>query len=78
MILSTEKNGKTLNLLKASAKKINPHKKRKVIPLLGNIKNWHATVDIFKKESKKKEEQENQNEVLESQSVVVENESEME
>ena len=36
-----EKNGKTLNLLKASAKKINPHKKKKIIPLLGNIKEFH-------------------------------------
>ena len=37
-----EKNGKTLNLLKASAKKINPNKKRKVIRLLGTITDYHV------------------------------------
>jgi len=43
--LSTiEKNGKTLNLLKASAKKINPSKKRKIIPLMGTIKQYHLAV----------------------------------
>lgn len=36
------KNGKTLHLLKASAKKINPNKRRKVIPLLGSISEFHA------------------------------------
>jgi hypothetical protein len=39
--LTTEKQGKTLHLLKASSKKINPHKKRKIIPLLGSIKDFH-------------------------------------
>ena len=34
------KNGKTLNLLKASSKKINPNKRRKIIPLLGTIKEF--------------------------------------
>jgi hypothetical protein len=36
-----EKPGKTLHLLKASSKKINPSKKRVKIPLLGSIKEFH-------------------------------------
>ena len=35
-----EKKGKTLHLLKASSKKINPNKKRKVVPLLGTIQDF--------------------------------------
>ena len=35
-----EKRGKTLHLLKASSKKINAHKKRKKIPILGSIKEY--------------------------------------
>ena len=46
LILSTlytiEKPGKTLHLLKASSKKINPHKKRVKVPLLGTIKEFHS------------------------------------
>ena len=38
LLFTIEKSGKTLHLLKASAKKISPNKKRKVIPLLGTIK----------------------------------------
>jgi hypothetical protein len=41
--LNIEKKGKTLHLLKASSKKINPHKKRKVIPLLGRIGEFHKS-----------------------------------
>ena len=37
-----EKPGKTLHLLKASSKKINPNKKRLKIPLLGSIKEFHT------------------------------------
>ena len=40
-LLCIEKNGKTLNLLKASSKKINPKKKRKVVPIFGSIKMYH-------------------------------------
>jgi len=40
-----EKNGKTLNLLKASAKKINPNKKRKKIPLIGTIKEYKVALE---------------------------------
>ena len=36
-----EKKGKTLHLLKAKSKRINPNKRRKVIPLLGSIKDFH-------------------------------------
>ena len=54
-----EKNGKTLHLLKASAKKINPSKKRKIIPLLGSIKDFHAA-DEKQKEEVKQEENPNQ------------------
>jgi hypothetical protein len=43
--LTTEKQGKTLHLLKASSKKINPHKKRKIIPLLGSIKDFHKNAE---------------------------------
>ena len=32
-----------LNLLKASAKKINPNKRRKVYPLLGSLKAYHQS-----------------------------------
>ena len=39
--MTVEKKGKTLHLLKASSKKINPHKKRKIIPLLGGIREFH-------------------------------------
>jgi len=44
-----------INLLKASSKKINPHKKRKIIPLMGTIKKYHADIDKIKNESKQKE-----------------------
>ena len=37
-----EKNGKTLNLLKVKAKPIPEKKKRKKIPILGNIKEFRA------------------------------------
>ena len=37
-----EKNGKTLYLLKQSSKIISSKKKRKVVPLLGTIKDYHA------------------------------------
>ena len=43
-----------INLLKASAKKINPHKKRKIIPLMGSIKKYHADIINIQNESKKK------------------------
>jgi hypothetical protein len=39
--INIEKKGKTLHLLKASSKRINPNKKRKIIPLLGSIKEFH-------------------------------------
>ena len=45
----SRKNGKMLNLLKASAKKINPNKRRKVIPILGNIKKFHKDVSFLEK-----------------------------
>jgi hypothetical protein len=41
--MTVEKKGKTLHLLKASSKKINPHKKRKIIPLLGGIREFHKS-----------------------------------
>ena len=41
MPFTSQKKGKFLNLLKASAKPINKNKKRKVIPLLGSIKDYH-------------------------------------
>ena len=44
-----------INLLKASSKKINPHKKRKIIPLMGSIKKYHADIEKIKNESKQKE-----------------------
>ena len=43
-----------INLLKASAKKINPHKKRKIIPLMGTIKKYHADILDIKNASKPK------------------------
>ena len=43
MPFTSKKNGKMINLLKASAKPINKNKKRKVIPLLGTIKDFHAS-----------------------------------
>ena len=44
-IMILGKNGKTLNLLKASAKKINPNKRRKIIPLMGTIKDFHNAAE---------------------------------
>jgi hypothetical protein len=44
-----------INLLKASSKKINPHKKRKVIPLMGSIKKYHADMEEIVIASKKKD-----------------------
>ena len=43
MPFTSRKNGKMLNLLKASAKPINKHKKRKVVPLFGTIQEYHAS-----------------------------------
>ena len=57
----SRKNGKMLNLLKASAKKINPNKRRKVIPILGNIKNFHESVKELEKNSKQKPSQDTRN-----------------
>ena len=37
-----EKNGKTLYLLKQSSKVISAKKQRKVVPLLGTIKEYHS------------------------------------
>ena len=42
MPFTSKKNGKMLNLLKASSKPINKNKKRKTIPLLGSIKDYLA------------------------------------
>ena len=42
ILYSIEKPGKTLHLLKASSKKINPNKKRLKIPLLGTITEFHT------------------------------------
>ena len=41
MPYTSQKKGKFLNLLKASAKPIKKDKKRKIIPLLGSIKDYH-------------------------------------
>ena len=41
MPFTSKRNGKFLNLLKASSKPINKNKKRKAIPLLGSIKDYH-------------------------------------
>ena len=41
MPYTSQKKGKFLNLLKASAKPISKNKRRKVIPLLGSIKDYH-------------------------------------
>ena len=38
-----EKNGKTLHLLKQSAKTSKAKKQRKIIPLLGSIQDYHKT-----------------------------------
>ena len=43
MPFTSRKNGKMLNLLKASSKPINKNKKRKTIPLFGSIKDYHAS-----------------------------------
>ena len=48
----SRKNGKMLNLLKASAKKISPNKRRKVIPLLGSIKKYHKDTSFMEKAKK--------------------------
>ena len=42
VFIISEKNGKTLHLLKQSAKTITSSKKRKIVPLLGSIKDFHA------------------------------------
>ena len=42
VIYAAEKNGKTLYLLKQSAKVHEGTKKRKVVPLLGTIKEYHV------------------------------------
>ena len=57
-LLIIGKNGKTLNLLKASAKKINPNKRRKIIPLMGSIKDFHTAIE---KESQANQIQSQQN-----------------
>ena len=38
----SEKNGKTLYLLKQSSQVIKAKKQRKIVPLLGTIKDYHA------------------------------------
>ena len=42
LYISIAKRGKTLHLLKASSKKIKSQKRRKVIPLLGSIKDYQV------------------------------------
>ena len=46
-----EKKGKTLHLLKASAKMINPNKRRKLIPLMGTIKQYQEGMETFQSET---------------------------
>ena len=41
MPFTSKKSGKMLNLLKASAKPISKNKKRKIVPLLGKIGDFH-------------------------------------
>ena len=43
LVLNIEKKGKTLHLLKATSKKIPERKKRKIVPLLGTIKDYFNT-----------------------------------
>ena len=49
MPFTSKKSGKMLNLLKASAKPISKNKKRKIVPLLGKIGDFHkANIEIAK------------------------------
>ena len=68
-------NGKTLHLLKSSSKKIEKNKKRKTIPLLGTIQDWHQS----KRKSQPQYFAANENRVENQlESSLAENESEME
>lgn len=57
MPFSSKKNGKMLNLLKASSKVINRNKRRKVIPLLGNIRDYHASRPVSAAQSQHNQQQ---------------------
>ena len=52
MPFTSKKSGKMLNLLKASAKPISKNKKRKVIPLLGKIGDFHQANQVMATQSK--------------------------
>ena len=54
MPFTSKKSGKMLNLLKASAKPINKNKKRKVVPLLGKIGDFHKANQVMASQSKQK------------------------
>ena len=54
MPFTSKKAGKMLNLLKASAKPINKNKRRKAIPLLGKIGDFHKANEENSKQSKQK------------------------
>ena len=54
MPFTSKKAGKMLNLLKASAKPINQNKRRKVIPLLGKIGDFHKAREDNVTQSKQK------------------------
>ena len=43
MLLSTEKSGKTLHLLKSGSKPIKPRSKRKKVEVLGTLKQFHES-----------------------------------
>ncbi len=60
-----------MNLLKASAKKINPNKRRKIIPLMGTIKDYHVAVE---NESSIHQSQQNQNNPNENFTILNQNE----
>ena len=66
-----------LNLLKASSKTINPHKKRKIIPLLGSIKNFHEASQQIANQSKQKQQQDNAIFTIGTGSEIAGDESEM-
>ena len=42
MPFTSKKNGKTLHLLKASAKPQQPHKKRKIVPIIGSLSEFKS------------------------------------
>ena len=68
MPFTSQKNGRTLHLLKTSAKSQQPHKKRKTLPIMGTLSEFKTANQYLKEEESQR--QQEQSEVLGNQNQI--------